>query len=235
VRTLDASRGVHVAQQHKLADIDDSGSLTLLLHIHVLSSWDEMGSSSRTSDKCHGKPWWRHVCIAGWRKDSILLVLCLLTCCTYIRSLAEGVPIIFNHFPAAFTSFLAIEAQNVVLIERCSVDSAIDHPLCCGYYERDFENCPRGSWSSHSCSYWRLAGCSSHESLALTKTTDYGWTGWVPSPDKFCFNVLPRLQAANIPVPNEVVNGRSFNDPRSAQEAVFGNTMQIAILATSST
>jgi hypothetical protein len=71
--------------------------------------------------------------------------------------------------------------------------------------------------------------------LALTEITDYGWTGWLPSPDKFCFDVLPRLQAANISVPNEVVNGRSFNDPRSTSEAVFGNTMQIAILATSST
>jgi hypothetical protein len=56
VRALDASRGVHVAQQHKLADIDDSGSLTLTLQMHVLISKDEMGSSSRTSDKCHGKP-----------------------------------------------------------------------------------------------------------------------------------------------------------------------------------
>jgi hypothetical protein len=139
----------------------------------------------------------------------------------------EGVPIIFNDFPAEFASFPAFEAQNVVLIERCSVDSAIYHPLCCGYYERDFENCPRGSRSSHSCSYWRLAGFSSHESLELTEIADYGWTGWVPSPDNFCFDVLPRLQAANISVPNEVVNGRSFSDPRSTREAVFGNTCRL--------
>lgn len=38
---------------------------------------------------------------------------------------------------------------------------------------------------------------------------DYGWTGWVPSPDNFCFDVLPTLKAANISVPNEVVNGES--------------------------
>lgn len=35
---------------------------------------------------------------------------------------------------------------------------------------------------------------------------DYGWTGWVPSPDNFCFEVLPQLKAAGIDVPNEVIN-----------------------------
>jgi hypothetical protein len=45
---------------------------------------------------------------------------------------------------------------------------------------------------------------------SLIFAVDYGWTGWVPSPDLFCFDVLPILKAANIPVPNEVVNGNSL-------------------------
>jgi tartrate-resistant acid phosphatase type 5 len=42
----------------------------------------------------------------------------------------------------------------------------------------------------------------------LIKYADYGWTGWIPSPDNFCFDVLPKLEAAGIAVPNEVINGR---------------------------
>jgi tartrate-resistant acid phosphatase type 5 len=42
----------------------------------------------------------------------------------------------------------------------------------------------------------------------LISFSDYGWTGWVPSPDKFCYDVLPTLEAAGITVPNEVINGR---------------------------
>ncbi|KAE8451773.1 hypothetical protein EG329_003230 [Mollisiaceae sp. DMI_Dod_QoI] len=42
--------------------------------------------------------------------------------------------------------------------------------------------------------------------LTVAVIGDYGWTGWVPSPDKFCFDVLPRLEAAGITAPNEVVN-----------------------------
>jgi tartrate-resistant acid phosphatase type 5 len=42
----------------------------------------------------------------------------------------------------------------------------------------------------------------------LISFSDYGWTGWVPSPDKFSYDVLPTLEAAGITVPNEVINGR---------------------------
>ena len=35
---------------------------------------------------------------------------------------------------------------------------------------------------------------------------DYGWIGWVPGPYNFCNNVLPKLQALNLSVPNELVN-----------------------------
>lgn len=35
---------------------------------------------------------------------------------------------------------------------------------------------------------------------------DYGWTGWIPSPDHFCLEVLPQLIAAGIEIPNEVTN-----------------------------
>jgi hypothetical protein len=42
----------------------------------------------------------------------------------------------------------------------------------------------------------------------LMRFPDYGWTGWVPSPDNFCFDVLPKLESAGITVPNEVVNGK---------------------------
>ncbi|PMD47125.1 Metallo-dependent phosphatase [Hyaloscypha variabilis F] len=42
--------------------------------------------------------------------------------------------------------------------------------------------------------------------LTVAVIGDYGWTGWVPSPDNFCFDVLPTLGAAGITVPNEVVN-----------------------------
>ncbi|KAH8807592.1 putative tartrate-resistant acid phosphatase type 5 precursor [Xylogone sp. PMI_703] len=35
---------------------------------------------------------------------------------------------------------------------------------------------------------------------------DYGWTGWTPSPDHFCLEVMPELIAANITIPNEVKN-----------------------------
>ncbi|KIM96351.1 hypothetical protein OIDMADRAFT_33011 [Oidiodendron maius Zn] len=35
---------------------------------------------------------------------------------------------------------------------------------------------------------------------------DYGWTGWAPSPDNFCFEIMPQLEAAGITVPNEVIN-----------------------------
>lgn len=47
------------------------------------------------------------------------------------------------------------------------------------------------------------------------RCADYGWTGWVPSPDNFCFDVLPKLEAAGITVPNEVVNGKSPNSELS--------------------
>jgi hypothetical protein len=49
---------------------------------------------------------------------------------------------------------------------------------------------------------------SSWKTRTLIICADYGWTGWVPSPDNFCFDVLPTLGAAGITVPNEVVNGR---------------------------
>ncbi|KIX99671.1 uncharacterized protein Z520_04306 [Fonsecaea multimorphosa CBS 102226] len=42
--------------------------------------------------------------------------------------------------------------------------------------------------------------------LTVAVIGDYGWTGWVPSPDHFCLEVLPLLQSANITVPNEVIN-----------------------------
>ena len=44
--------------------------------------------------------------------------------------------------------------------------------------------------------------------------TDYGWTGWLPSPDNFCFDVLPKLEAAGITVPNEVINGKRATQTR---------------------
>lgn len=34
---------------------------------------------------------------------------------------------------------------------------------------------------------------------------DYGWTGWVPAPDHFCGEVMAKLQAAGITIPNEYV------------------------------
>lgn len=53
-----------------------------------------------------------------------------------------------------------------------------------------------------------LAVCfSSYKRHQLLKSSiDYGWTGWAPSPDNFCFEVMPQLEAAGITVPNEVIN-----------------------------
>ncbi|KAG6810715.1 hypothetical protein H0H92_010597, partial [Tricholoma furcatifolium] len=48
---------------------------------------------------------------------------------------------------------------------------------------------------------------------------DYGWTGWQPAPLAFCDNVLPQLQAANITIPNEVIN-----DCGSDRSSVFNAT-----------
>lgn len=35
---------------------------------------------------------------------------------------------------------------------------------------------------------------------------DYGWTGWNPAPDHFCYEILPQLEAAGIAIPKEVQN-----------------------------
>ncbi|KAK9370599.1 Metallo-dependent phosphatase-like protein [Lipomyces kononenkoae] len=44
------------------------------------------------------------------------------------------------------------------------------------------------------------------EVLTVGVIGDYGWTGWTPSPNHFCLEVLPQLQAANISIPTEVMN-----------------------------
>jgi hypothetical protein len=79
-----------------------------------------------------------------------------------------------------------------------------------------------------------------HLSSLLIVATDYGWTGWVPSPDVFCLDVLPILQAANMSVPNEVVNGNwpqaeFFTNQPSALEFLLIVVYQTAIRVTSST
>ncbi len=53
----------------------------------------------------------------------------------------------------------------------------------------------------------------------LIECTDYGWTGWLPSPDNFCFDVLPKLEAAGITVPNEVINGTTCNQKQIPQNS----------------
>ncbi|EXJ86624.1 hypothetical protein A1O3_03577 [Capronia epimyces CBS 606.96] len=42
------------------------------------------------------------------------------------------------------------------------------------------------------------------EVLTVGIIGDYGWTGWVPIPDHFCREVLPRLTAAGIEIPNDI-------------------------------
>ena len=42
--------------------------------------------------------------------------------------------------------------------------------------------------------------------LTVAVIGDYGWTGWQPSPDHFCLEVLPLLESAGIATSNEVIN-----------------------------
>jgi tartrate-resistant acid phosphatase type 5 len=45
------------------------------------------------------------------------------------------------------------------------------------------------------------------QSKAQAETsTDYGWTGWRPNDDHFCYEILPKLEAAGITIPREVQN-----------------------------
>lgn len=40
----------------------------------------------------------------------------------------------------------------------------------------------------------------------MTEFVDYGWAGWQPSPDKFCLEVLPQLEAMGVNISGEVRN-----------------------------
>ncbi len=61
------------------------------------------------------------------------------------------------------------------------------------------------------------------EVLTVGVIGDYGWTGWIPSPDNFCLEVLPALIAAGIEIPNEVTNDC---DPGDKQYIVNATALQ---------
>ncbi|KAG6804966.1 hypothetical protein H0H92_000702, partial [Tricholoma furcatifolium] len=55
-------------------------------------------------------------------------------------------------------------------------------------------------------------GQSLPEVITVGVIGDFGWTGWQPAPLAFCNNVLPQLEAANITIPNEVLNDCDAGD-----------------------
>ncbi|RHZ68314.1 hypothetical protein CDV55_100669 [Aspergillus turcosus] len=49
---------------------------------------------------------------------------------------------------------------------------------------------------------------------------DYGWTGWRPAPESFCLDAMPQLVAANVTIPNEIIEDCG-SDRASAVNATF--------------
>jgi hypothetical protein len=67
----------------------------------------------------------------------------------------------------------------------------------------------KGRKSAHCRCDWRYGQFlvqRSRSRYPADHCTDYGWTGWIPSPDHFCLEVLPQLIAAGFTIPNEVTN-----------------------------
>ncbi|KAI1626888.1 putative tartrate-resistant acid phosphatase type 5 precursor [Exophiala viscosa] len=51
-----------------------------------------------------------------------------------------------------------------------------------------------------------LVALTGADVLTVGVLGDYGWTGWIPSPDHFCLEVLPLLEQDAFTIPKEVLN-----------------------------
>jgi len=60
----------------------------------------------------------------------------------------------------------------------------------------------------------------------VTESLDYGWAGWQPSPDKFCLEVLPQLEAMGVNVSGEV---RNDCDPGDKQYITNATQLQCEV------